>query len=136
MMYTHWDSCLDSGRNELLFEKRNKQFGAYVIRRDYSKNLIFAFFITCLFLCLLISISFVRLQHAGVPEFIKDHPEEIYKIIDYVIPPVEPVTKVEPQTSGQQRTDELVNPVVVQRNNPDVIVPDPAGTGPRCEGWP
>ena len=127
-MYTHWDSCLDSGRNELLFEKRNKQFGAYVIRRDYSKSLMFAFTVTCVILSMLISLTFLRWPDTGVPETIKDRPDEIYKIIDYVIPPVEPVTKVEQQISGQQKTDELVNPVIVQHNNPEIIVPDAPGS--------
>ena len=127
-MYIHWDSCLDSGRNELLFENRNRQFGAYVIRRDYSKNLLFAFLVTCCMMGGLIMYIYI-VPLSNVPAAIKEIPDDPYKFIDYVIPPVDPVTDFkQPESSGKPVTDELVNPVVVKQDYHEVIVPAPTGT--------
>ncbi len=48
-----WSSPLDNGRNDIVFENRNKQYGAYTIRRDYDQVLLFSVLgATALFLAL------------------------------------------------------------------------------------
>ena len=47
-----WDNVINSDRVELVFENRNKEFGAYVIRKGYTKTASRA---------MLISISFFTL---------------------------------------------------------------------------
>jgi len=49
-LLTDWSSPLDNQRNELVFENRNKAYGAYIIRRDYDRALLIAFFSATLFL--------------------------------------------------------------------------------------
>ena len=114
-MYTDWNSCLDSGRNELLFENRNKLFGAYVIRRDYSKNILFALLLTMLVFCSIITVTFIRFS-IHVPPAVKDILKgDVITISDVIIPPIE--TPIEKPTGPAHSafTNELVNPVVVNR---------------------
>ena len=35
-----WQQVTSSIRNEIVFEHRNKEYGAYVLRRDYDKRLM------------------------------------------------------------------------------------------------
>jgi protein TonB len=42
----NWDNVTDSGRNNLVFQNRNHDYGAYVIRRDYNHHLFLALFIS------------------------------------------------------------------------------------------
>lgn len=42
----NWDNVTDSGRNNLVFQNRNHNYGAFVIRRDYNNNLFFAMFLS------------------------------------------------------------------------------------------
>jgi periplasmic protein TonB len=37
----NWQQATSSRRNEVVFEKRNQQYGAYVIRRDYDSVLVY-----------------------------------------------------------------------------------------------
>jgi protein TonB len=42
----NWDNVTDSGRNYVVFQNRNHDYGAYVIRRDYNHHLFLALFIS------------------------------------------------------------------------------------------
>jgi len=44
---------------DFLFENRNKEYGAYFLRRDYNRRLAFAFIITCSFFILVLLIPFI-----------------------------------------------------------------------------
>jgi len=35
-----WQQVTSSNRNDLVFENRNRTYGAYVLRRDYDKRLM------------------------------------------------------------------------------------------------
>jgi protein TonB len=128
-MYTNWDSCLDSGRNELLFEKRNKQYGAYVIRRDYSRNVLLAFLLTSSFLIGLVAIEFIRSGMAPPPTvgFI-NKPEGEIEFTEFVVPPIDlPKEDIETEIKPAA-TDELVNPIVVKELPIETILPAPTGS--------
>ena len=43
-MRVAWDNCINEDRVELVFAGRNKDYGAYEIRKKYSKTLMVAFF--------------------------------------------------------------------------------------------
>jgi protein TonB len=45
-----WNNPTDTQRNELVFEFRNKEYGAYQIRREYNQTLIRALAMTSLFI--------------------------------------------------------------------------------------
>lgn len=55
----NWDNCTHQGRTDLVFESRNKAFGAYVIRRGYSKTVNRAFVIAASTLLLLVLIPII-----------------------------------------------------------------------------
>lgn len=50
----HWQQVTSSNRNDIVFEEKNKNYGAYQIRRDYNKNLL----LIILGLILLIGLSY------------------------------------------------------------------------------
>jgi protein TonB len=69
-----WQQVTSSVRNEIVFEHRNKEYGAYVLRNEYDKRLMFIM----LGLVLAIGLSF------GTYMFIKNLPEE-----KEVLPPID-----------------------------------------------
>ncbi len=42
-----WSNATNVERTELVFEFRNKSYGAYLLRKNYSRRLLIAFIITC-----------------------------------------------------------------------------------------
>ena len=42
----NWNNVTDHGRNNLVFQNRNHDYGAYTIRRDYNHHLFLALFIS------------------------------------------------------------------------------------------
>jgi protein TonB len=40
-----WDDPVNPIRNEMVFANRNKEYGAYVIRRNYNKRVVMALLI-------------------------------------------------------------------------------------------
>jgi protein TonB len=42
-----WQLITSSERNDAVFEKRNKEYGAYQIRRDYNKRILLILFFVC-----------------------------------------------------------------------------------------
>lgn len=50
-----WSNATNSARAELVFEFRNKNYGAYILRKKYGKHLIIAFTISALWIVLLCS---------------------------------------------------------------------------------
>lgn len=62
----NWDNVTDSGRNNLVFQNRNHNYGAYVIRRDYNHHLFLALFIsTGIFLSAFIVPKLLLSRQAG-----------------------------------------------------------------------
>ncbi len=43
---SNWDNVTAQTRNNLVFEERNKAYGAFVIRRDYDRSVIYALIIS------------------------------------------------------------------------------------------
>ena len=113
MNHSNWNSCIDFERNEIVFENRNKHFGAYVIRRDYQQNLLLAFFTACL----LMSTVFIPLllkPFQSPPNVILEKFSEAVNLEVFTPPPVEPVQPpITQQTSPSQISKELINPIVV-----------------------
>ena len=46
MKITSWNNAVNRERAELVFENRNKEYGAYEIRKNYEKQVIRAFLFT------------------------------------------------------------------------------------------
>jgi len=61
-----WQQITSTTRNEVVFEHRNREYGAYVIRRDYNSRMII------IMLCVTLSIGIAY----GIYRIIKSIPEE------------------------------------------------------------
>ena len=62
-----WQQVTSSSRNNVVFESRNQEYGAYVIRRDYDKKIIFIL----AGLVTVIGLAF------GISKYIRSIPEEV-----------------------------------------------------------
>lgn len=86
-----WNNILSDGRNELVFEGRNKGYGAYVIRRDYNRIVITALMIAVTTVILIVGIPILVRLIEGVNLQTND-------TIDYVnlnvLPPPPPVNQI------------------------------------------
>jgi len=113
-----WTMITSECRNKLVFEHKNKQYGAYSLRKNYNKNLMF----------ILIGVfSFSAIFCVGYAAFNKQLPEKTTNVED--IPMVETemveitfepkqtpdIPVVEKQVTEQQETTQFVEPIVVDK---------------------
>lgn len=117
----NWQQVTSTTRNEVVFDDRNKEYGAYEIRNNYDRNLIF------IILGLVATIGLVYGAHL----FIKSLPEEEVEMppidttmftieappLDEDVPPPPPVEEVPVQ---MEKTVEFLPPVIT-----DEIVDNP-----------
>ena len=47
-LFENWENPVSQNRLELVFANRNRNYGAYTLRRNYDKTILKAFFITCI----------------------------------------------------------------------------------------
>lgn len=124
MNHSNWNSCIDFERNELVFENRNKRFGAYVIRRDYPRTMLLAFITSCLFMGSLF-IPFLMKSPQSVPKAISEKFSEVISLETFIPPPIELTPpSITPPSPASQSTKQLTNPVVVNDKiaTPDVLM--------------
>lgn len=96
----NWDSATDSGRNNLVFQNRNHDYGAYVIRRDYNHHLFLALFIsTGLFLSAFI-----------IPKLLLNKNQEAVIKVPDIIQIITPVDITPPKT-----IEEITPPAVIEK---------------------
>jgi len=131
----NWQQVTSPSRNEVVFDERNKEYGAYEIRNNYDRNLIFI---------ILGLIATIGLAY-GVHLFIKSLPEEEVEAppIDMTMftieaPPLDddvpPPPPVEEEVVQMEKTVEFLPPVVTddQVDNPlppqDAMVDTKAST--------
>lgn len=94
-----WQQVTSSSRNEVVFGERNKEYGAYQIRRDYDRNFIFI---------LLGVIGTVGIAYGALLFFRTEPLDDIkfppadYLVTTLEIPPVE-INNVTPPPSIEQR---------------------------------
>ena len=115
MMNLNWENCIQENRNEIVFEKRNKAFGAYLIRREYHRTLMMAFAISTTLLVLFVCIPLIKnLLNSGDDKTTSFSETEINLMqpppIDETQPPPPPV----PPQPPVQQTIKFTPPVVVK----------------------
>ncbi|UOQ73784.1 hypothetical protein [Hymenobacter cellulosilyticus] len=98
--------------DEIIFEGRNKAYGAFVLRQLYSRHLARALAITVSLTLLLVSVTLVmeRLFPTVLPK-VNVVPDKLTILTDVVLPP-------------QQKTIETPKPVIA-RPQPVVVTPPP-----------
>ena len=120
----NWQQVTSSSRNDIVFGERNKSYGAYQIRKDYDRNLIFIL----LGLIAAIGISYGTYLYlkSRVVEEVQIPVSDPYIEIPYIFPLVDDVTPPPPVDKPQVRpvrTERFIVPVVTDRpvdNTPPV----------------
>lgn len=121
--------------NEIVFEGRNKQYGAYQLRHDDGKTTLTAFFAGTLACGLLLSLAFLSPKNIVIPE--KPLSDPI--VVEAFIPPLAELEKEKEiipagstEKSSQEQT-KLVDPKIVDTHTTPVetpeITPDVVKTG-------
>ena len=92
-----WSDVTHPARREILFADRNRDYGAYLLRKNYCKNIILSFSITISFIVLLILLPVIsrifreklKSHRAQTEVVLLEEPPPIDK---YAPPPVPPIT--------------------------------------------
>lgn len=118
---------------DLVFENKNKEYGAYQLRQENSKTTVTALFMGLLFLAGIGSVSMLINKLKGQPDPIETEPaftEPMTPVtIDPYVKPATPEPIAPPQQSAATppiTSTQLINPVVtsVDQATPDVIAPN------------
>jgi protein TonB len=121
-----WNNVVSEGRNELVFENKNKQYGAYEIRKGYNKTITIALLTgisAFVFFAMLPKI--IELLTPSEEDALKGNTEVA---IDLTEPP--PIDETEPPPPPPppppvMETVKFVPPVVTDEEVPDEEIPPP-----------
>jgi protein TonB len=105
----NWDNVTDSGRNNLVFQNRNHNYGAYVIRRDYNHHL---------FLALFISIG-IFLSAFIIPKLLLSKSTS-----EVVIPTIDPIVTIIDITPPSAIIEEVTPPAVIEKPKVEIATQD------------
>jgi protein TonB len=138
--HKNWNDVTDFGRNNIVFQNRNHEYGAFVIRRDYNQHLFMALLFSCaLFTCAFLIAAFITKQNAE--EQFEVPPTDPVIITYDLTPPVmelkkealpPPVEKVEKPAAAQNNNSMIASDdkTAVNVNTNDKIVnPSNTNTG-------
>jgi len=113
-----WQQVTSADRNEIVFADRNKEYGAYTLRRDYDKRMV------------IILVSFVATLALsfGIFAYLKSIPEEVIEIkpVDVsTIPPAKPEEELpppppEPPVPVLEKLTQFLPPVIVNEEVDEV----------------
>ncbi len=140
--------------NEIVFERRNKNYGAFQLRKEQDSNLLAGFFITSTALALIVGciyITYLR-QAPGVFETtFKDLNERVLEIINPETPEIPkdfpPKKNIMPLAGRKEINKDDLPPVpdtdakkeekkVEQKENPDTLAYNSQGQGDKGEILP
>jgi len=109
---------------DLVFENRNKSYGAYELRQHHGSNMVKAMGITFL----TISVAFgASLLFSKQPQAIIPHDERVITVIQ---PPVTAIKPPEVTKPEKPLKAEVEKPVKMTQNLPPVVAPDPVAKDP------
>ncbi len=116
---------LNTRWEDVIFEGRNQAYGAYVVRKVYSRNVIIALFITLFFLSFFIAYPLIKEFFFKEEEVVKE--ARVMKYTDLAPPP--PIDKNTPPPPRDipppvKETIKFVPPKVTEKEVEDVEVPD------------
>jgi len=115
--FSSWDNPEYEARNEIVFANRNKDYGAFVIRKLYDKRVINAFIIAVVGVVFLISFPLILEAIRGKMDDMKKTTQEV--VVDLTAPPpvdpAEPPPPPPPPPPPVQQTIKFVPPVVVDK---------------------
>jgi len=147
-------SIYETSWTNLVFENKNKEYGAYQLRQENSKTTISALFMGLLLLAALGSVSILINKFKTVdPVETEPTTYEPFTVVDLPVVPVQPVTP-EPIAPPQQSTatsppagvqlshpvvaavDQAIPEIATNANNVAVVDNTGAGTGPVTNAMP
>ncbi len=110
--------------DEIIFEHRNKAYGAYELRTHYTTNINRALFIGvgCFGLMLLTNFLFARQKEESQLIVVEHNP---IKLPNELLPELEKPKEVEPPKVEQKSTIAFVEPVVVEETTHESPPPSP-----------
>jgi len=147
-------SIYETSWTNLVFENKNKEYGAYQLRQENSKTTISALFMGLLLLAALGSVS-ILINKFKTVDPVETEPTiyEPFTVMDLPVVPVQPVTP-EPIAPPQQSTatsppagvqlshpvvaavDQAIPEIATNANNVAVVDNTGAGTGPVTNAMP
>ena len=95
-MFSNWSEVTSGERNEIVFERLNKTYGAYEIRTSYDRTLLKAFSATGLFIVFL-SATLLIVRPVPVNEIKMPDTETIFKSLNKPDKPLIPKTPEQPK---------------------------------------
>ncbi len=112
---SNWDEPTNLQRLELVFEGRNKEFGAFDIRRKYERNMAAAFILTCGVLLLITGLTQVALYHTAPEKNTLPDRDVVYELSPDIETPLpeKPVTPPPPLKQEGGNTQQFTHPIVV-----------------------
>lgn len=105
---------LNNGFNELVFENRHKEYGAYQIRRRYKRNVFLASVISISIFCSGMVLYFVNLPSAmaEVPK-VRETPIDISHVAPTTVEPIKKVDQPKPPAPAPKAPNNmLTNPII------------------------
>ena len=113
-----WQQVTSADRNEIVFADRNKEYGAYTLRRDYDKRMVI----------ILVSFIATLALSFGIFAYVKSIPEEVIEIkpVDVsTIPPAKPEEELpppppEPLVPVLEKLTQFLPPVIVNEEVDEV----------------
>ncbi|WP_242929474.1 energy transducer TonB [Pontibacter vulgaris] len=110
--------------NNIVFQGRNKAYGAYYLRRKYSKNLLLAALLATATFSAALVIPLVKARLAPTPPTDKDYTTVFELVEPVILPPppqreIKPLTETAAPTSPKTETKTFVEQKIVPDNSPD-----------------
>ena len=122
-----WDNASYEGRNEIVFSTRNKDYGAYIIRKLYPRRVNTAFVIAVVGCVFFISLPLIIELIRGKVDDLKKATTEVTINLTEPPPvdPAEPPPPPPPPPPPVQQTIKFVPPVVVDKPVEEEEAPPP-----------
>lgn len=125
-LFNNWNNVASPVRNDVVFEEKNKMYGAYVIRRNYNRVVALAVFIACASFVFAVSLP-------AIIEMLSSKQEEVLPPVDITTvdltppPPLDPTTPPPPPPPPPpaMETVKFTPPVVTDE---EVVEPPPVIT--------
>ena len=91
-IFNNWESVVASVRNDIVFEERNKVYGAYYLRKNHNRNMVFSLLISSSFFILLAFspsiVAWIRNSNAVEVPLVETQ-------VDILPPPPVPIKEIE-----------------------------------------
>ena len=112
----NWSEVTSGNRNEIVFERLNKTYGAYQIRTDYDNTLLKAFSATVFFIALFSSLTFIH-ENISIPK----RPPTIPDSAIFVKPPTRIIIDPPPTETHFQKQNNTNTIPIVQNDSVEPV---------------